>query len=133
MCYDVAEERKRGKPRTIKDTALVISTGSMYAGVAHFLHNRVVIKEGTFRGKVGLVKVVESTFPDTVWKMSHQADELTRREKRAAQVRSAVHDASVAKRMTGVTNTRWSVQSKAMAVEALYHCVPQKQREDFYI
>eukprot|EP00554_Chaetoceros_debilis_P004369 CAMPEP_0194089798 /NCGR_PEP_ID=MMETSP0149-20130528/36321_1 /TAXON_ID=122233 /ORGANISM="Chaetoceros debilis, Strain MM31A-1" /LENGTH=613 /DNA_ID=CAMNT_0038773867 /DNA_START=213 /DNA_END=2054 /DNA_ORIENTATION=+ len=132
MCYDVADNR-RGKPRTVKDTAFVIGTGSMYAGVAHLLHNRVVIKEGIFKGKSGLVKVVESSFTDTVWKMSNEAEESKRAERRAAQVRSAVHDASEAKRMTGVTHTKWTVQSKAMAVEALYQSVPQEHREDYKV
>ena len=59
----------------MKDDAFVFGTGSMYAHAAQFVFNRVVIEEGTFRGRSGQVKVVKSVLKETIWELARECKE----------------------------------------------------------
>ena len=92
---DENPSKKGGRPRTVKDDAFVFGTGSMYASAAHFLFNRVVIEEGTFRGRSGKVKAVKSVLNETIWELVGQCKESEKKRKRQKKTLHMTHSPNV--------------------------------------
>ena len=130
MCYGPDEnpnKKEGGRPRMVKDDAFVFGTGSMYASAAHFLFNRVVIEEGTFRGRSGQVKVVKSVLNETIWELARMSAENEKKRKRREKATS--YD-PFSKRPKKIEKVNWSTELKAIAVEELYNTIPPPLRED---
>ena len=127
-CYK-SKGKKGGRPRVIHNDDTIFS-GAMYANAAHFLFNKVVLKEGKHRGKSGFVKMVESTLEDTIWDLVRHSEEEKKTEKRERAVRKEVSEAFSAKRQKGGANIQWSIDLKAIAVEEVFLSVPDDLRSD---
>ena len=112
----------------MKDYVFAFGTGSMYASAAHFLFNRVVIEEGTFRGRSGHMKVVKSVLNETIWELARTSKENEKKRKRREKDSTY---ALFSKRPKITENVKWSNKLKAITVEELYNMIPLSLREGY--